>query len=262
MDPLPVPKLKPDLTRGSLATRAEQGVWHLEIPAGPKRRYRLAQIEDYTSLRRKDYPWQAPLHLSLRARASSVEIPGTWGFGLWNDPYGMSLFPDIRLFSLPALPNAAWFFFASPHNYLSFRDDLPAHGALAATFRSPHWSGLQTALSAHALPFLVFPPSARFYRQLAQRFIQEDSTDLAVDPRLWHTYEISWKTDSVAYQVDGIIVLETKVSPLGPLGLVIWVDNQYAAFPPDGRITWGALENPIPAWIEVTDIRLASLPVA
>jgi hypothetical protein len=44
------------------------------------------------------------------------------------------------------------------------------------------------------------------------------------------------------------------VSPHSPLGLVIWIDNQYAAFTPEGRLGFGALENPEPAWLEITDI--------
>jgi hypothetical protein len=40
------------------------------------------------------------------------------------------------------------------------------------------------------------------------------------------------------------------------LGFVLWVDNQYAAFPPDGRIRFGSLENPEPAWIEVRNLSI------
>jgi hypothetical protein len=49
----------------------------------------------------------------------------------------MAILKGTEMLRLPALPNTAWFFFASPPNYLSLRDDLPAQGALAAVFRSP-----------------------------------------------------------------------------------------------------------------------------
>jgi hypothetical protein len=54
--------------------------------------------------------------------------------------------------------------------------------------------------------------------------------------------------------VDDTLVLESSVSPHPPLGLVIWLDNQFAAFTPEGRIGFGVLENPEPAWLEVKDI--------
>jgi hypothetical protein len=46
------------------------------------------------------------------------------------------------------------------------------------------------------------------------------------------------------------------VSPRPPLGLVIWIDNQYAAFTPNGRIGFGVLENPEPAWLELKEIEV------
>ena len=72
----------------------------------------------------------------------------------------------------------------------------------------------------------------------------------------WHTYSLVWQEGRVSFMVDGRYLYETGVSPIGPLGLVIWVDNQYAAFPPDGRVRFGTLENPAPAWIEITGIEV------
>jgi hypothetical protein len=51
--------------------------------------------------------------------------------------------------------------------------------------------------------------------------------------------------------VDEVDVLDTRASPRGPLGLVIWIDNQYAAFTPQGRLAWGVLPDERPAWLEV-----------
>jgi hypothetical protein len=60
----------------------------------------------------------------------------------------------------------------------------------------------------------------------------------------------------VSFSVDGTLAFESSVSPNPPLGLVIWIDNQYAAFTPEGKIGFGVLENPEPAWLEVRDIDL------
>ena len=63
-----------------------------------------------------------------------------------------------------------------------------------------------------------------------------------------------WREEHIAFKVDGAPVFESSVSPQPPLGIVIWIDNQYAAFTPEGKIGFGVLENPEPAWLEVKDI--------
>ena len=103
--------------------------YRLSIPSGFSDSYRLAQLDGYTQFSRRRFPLRFPpstslrtsLSLSLSARTSSDSISGTWGFGLWNDPFGMSLGFGGSPFRLPALPNAVWFFGASKENYLSFR---------------------------------------------------------------------------------------------------------------------------------------------
>ena len=65
---------------------------------------------------------------------------------------GVALNPMDRQLLLPTVPQAAWFFWSSPASYLSFRDDLPANGMLAQTFRSePGWSWLAPIALALAL---------------------------------------------------------------------------------------------------------------
>jgi hypothetical protein len=45
---------------------------------------------------------------------------------------------------------------------------------------------------------------------------------------------------------------------MGPLGLVIWIDNQYAAWRPDGTLRMGVLANPHPAWMEISELEVKS----
>jgi hypothetical protein len=248
------PDLKPNLTEGSLVQVNGAGSWRLEIPAGPRNRYRLAQVDDYEGLQRNSFRWKPPFKCSLQARSSLDNIPGTWGFGLWNNPFGMAILKGAEMLRLPALPNTAWFFFASPPNYLSLRDDLPAQGELAAVFRSVRLPAPLLVLGALALPLLLWRPAARRLRRLARRFVQQEAMQLAVSPLEWHTYELSWQAHEVAFWIDSVMVLKTDLAPRGPLGLVIWVDNQYAALPPDGRVGFGTLENSEPAWIEIRDL--------
>jgi len=221
--------------------------WRLTIPAGPAGEYRVAQLDDYAGLPRGKFPSRPPRTLSLRARVSPGFDAGTWGFGFWNDPFGVSLRPFRPL---SALPNAAWFFFASKQNYLSFRDDKPAQGFLAQVFRAQ-------SFDVRLVPaVLAFPFARRATRRWLGRMIDEDGSALSVDPVQWHAYSLRWGEERVVFEVDGAVVLETPVSPRPPLGLVIWIDNQYAAFTPEGRMGGGILKLDAPAWLEIENVEL------
>jgi len=234
----------------------------LSIPTGKADRYRLAQLDDYAQLKRWDFPLRAPISLGLSARTSSNAIPGTWGFGLWNDPFGLSLGFGGSPFRLPALPNAVWFFGASEESHLSFReatqeagrDDLAptlhGNGFLAQTFRAPKFHP-SLMLAGMALPF-----SRKTTRRLLGKVIEDEGVRLTVDVTEWHRYRLDWSETRVSFEVDDATVFESQVSPNPPLALVIWIDNQFAAFTPEGRIGFGVLENPEPAWLEVNDIEI------
>jgi len=251
--------LHPSRSGGGQVSQVAADAWRLEIPAGKAGDYRLAQIDDYSPLRRSSFPWQPPLELSLEARSSSAEgIPGTWGFGLWNDPFSLSLGLGGGTRRFPALPDCAWFFFASPENYLPLRDDLPANGALAATFRSRHRPMPVLAAGGLFAPLLAVPRLARLIRRAARRFVEQDAARLELDASQWHAYRLAWQPEAVTLILDGKVVLETNVLPYGPLGIVIWIDNQYAALPPGGGIRYGTLGNPLPAWIEVRRLSVMS----
>ncbi|MCK6540590.1 MAG: hypothetical protein L6Q26_11100 [Anaerolineales bacterium] len=268
------------------------------ISPGKADAYRLAQLDDYTQIPRRRLFLhrfgKGPSHpletsLSLSARTSSDTIPGTWGFGLWNDPFGLSIGFGGKPFRLPALPNAVWFFGASEENYLSFKEppgfDTPsatqpaANGFLAQSFRAPRFHPL-LILAGMALPF-----SRKWTRRLMSQIVAEDGVQLwspgarshnaaskmaeskahrqvdgvqgkGVDPTQWHRYRLEWSPNRVSFDVDEVRVFESVVRPNPPLGLVIWIDNQYAAFTPEGRIGFGVLENPEPAWLEVKEVEV------
>ena len=241
------PDFKTRQTPGGNVQTTENG-FRLSIPDGDTRNYRLAQLDDYAQSARKDFPHRPTLSLSLRARASAESIPGTWGFGLWNDPFGLSIGFGGNPFSIPALPNAIWFFHASQENYLSF-SDKPGNGFLAQVFRSPVFPLGRLANAGFAFPF-----SRTKARALMGEIVDEDGVRLSVDVTEWHTYRFEWSPTRSAFWVDDNLVLETAVSPRLPLGLVIWIDNQYAAWHPGGKIGFGVLENTEPAWLEIKDL--------
>jgi len=247
--------LQTQTTYGAQVALIEPGCWRLSIPEGPAGRYRLAQVDNTRAMKRSLFPYKAPWKMRLKARASKSDLPGTWGFGVWNDPFGMAILTGKGV-RLPQLPNAAWFFHASPQNYLSLWDDQPANGWLGATFRSPLLPSLLLMTAAPLLALMVLPAAARLMRSMGRRHIQQSAIQLDLDPVGWHEFLLDWKTGAVILSVDGEILLKTAVSPLGRLGMVIWIDNQYAAFPPDGRVRYGLLANPEPAWIEIQSLNL------
>jgi hypothetical protein len=254
------------------AVRKTNSGWRMEIPAGPRGTYRLAQFDDYSRRPRRLFPHASPRTVCLCARVSADALPGTWGFGLWNDPFGLSLGFGGMPFRLPALPNAAWFFYGSPENHLSLRgaqrrsnplagqeiasgqerprNDTPANGFFAGTFASPRIPSLLLAPALLAVPLLAIRPLARLLRKLAGKIIRQDGASVRVDVTEWHEYKIEWEPSLCRFSVDETILLETPLAPSGPLGLVIWLDNQYAAWGPDGRPGYGTLSNPA-AWMEI-----------
>lgn len=231
--------------------------WNLRLSASQESKYQLAQLDNYHQLVRRDFGHQWPLTFALRARASHKDLPGTWGFGLWNDPFGLSLGFGGRAWRLPALPNAAWFFFASPQNHLALRTELPGSGQLAAVFRSPRIPSLLLAPAALALPMLALRPASRWLRKQTARLVAQDAVSLGLDldPTIWHDYTLNWQSDFVEFTIDERVVLRTSISPRGPLGLVLWIDNQFAAWRPDGGIGYGVLPTQ-DSWLEIQDLRL------
>src|SRR5574340_1766336 len=252
----PYGSLQPLTTRGASIEAPPGGGYRLSIPAGPAGKYRVAQLYDSKGLPRRDFLWQVPFQLKLTARISAVNLPGTWGFGLWNDPFSASLGGAGGARKLPALPNTVWFFHASPQNYLSLRDDLPGNGFLTAVFSSPLTPALLLSPGILALPLIGWKPAARLIRKAARRLIGESSAAHQIDETLWHAYEINAVAGGVSFSIDGAPMFCSETLPCGRLGLVIWIDNQYAAFTPEGRLGYGTLENLTPAWLEIRDLEI------
>jgi hypothetical protein len=243
-------------TPGAAVEEISSGQWNFSLPAGDPTRYRWAQLDDYLSRPRRAFRWVPPLRLEINARVSSSQIPGTWGFGFWNDPFNASLGMGGMARRLPALPNAAWFFYASPPNYLAFSDHHPAQGLLAVVFSSPLIPSPLLAPAVLALPLLAWRPTARLLRGMAPCLIHEDAARLEIDSTLWHHYALVWSKEQVNFLLDGQVVFTTKIAPRGKMGFVLWIDNQYAAFTPNGKVSFGRLGCTEPVWMEVNSIKV------
>ncbi len=250
------PALHISKSRDAQVVNLGDGYWHMELPSQRKRGYYLAQLDDHGAGRRRDFHWKPPLILRLQARASAQNLPGTWGFGFWNDPFSFLLGSEGAVRRLPALPDAAWFFHASPPNYLSFRDDLHAQGFLAATFKSTPISALLLALTTPFIALTFIPGAAQWVRKVLRRLIQQDAILIRTDEAAWHTYEMDWHNDLLSFRLDGMELIHTQVAPTGPLSLVLWIDNQYASLPPRGGLRYGTLPTREPAWLEIREFSI------
>ncbi|HEY3310053.1 MAG TPA: hypothetical protein VGK00_00300 [Anaerolineales bacterium] len=247
--------LRAHATRGAIVEQTAAG-WRLQIPGGAGGQYRLAQLDNYAGLKRKLFPNYYPAELNLACRASASELPGTWGFGFWNDPFAFSMGLRGMARRLPALPNACWFFNASAENHLSFHDGFAGNGFLTQCFRGVNLPTRVLLPGAIGAPLLWVRIVSKLARKFIGKLIAEQSRTLDLDVTTWHDYHLSWEKDVVSFGMDGTEIFRSTVSPQGPLGVVIWIDNQYAAWTPRGKIGMGTLAQAAPAWIEVKKVEL------
>ena len=232
-------------------------------------RYSDAQIDDYHHLSRRGFRWHPPLKLTVRARFSHPvagdgprdgapaerELRGTAGFGFWNDPFLMT---GTRR---PALPRAIWFFYSSPPSNMKLDIAVPGHGWKAATIDALRPVSLVLAPLAPAAALLMNIPA--LYRVIwppIQRAINVQEALTVADMTEWHTYAIRWGIERSTFCVDGEPLLENVPSPRGPLGFVMWLDNQYLVATPQGRIRWGLLDAPARQWLESECLTIETTP--
>jgi hypothetical protein len=210
--------------------------------------YTDAQIDDYQGLARRDFLWRPPLTTTVRARFSHAcdELSGTAGFGFWNDPFVMT---GRRM---PTLPRAIWFFYASSPSNMKLDLHTPGHGWKAATIDVLRWPFFLLLPTAPlAIPLMNLRPLYRTLWPIGQRAIGVSESLLEVAMTDWHTYVLEWTTARARFVVDGKTVLDCDTPPHGPLGFVMWLDNQYAIVSPWGRFGYGLLDAPGEQWMEV-----------
>ena len=236
---------------GGGAVRLEDDGFSLNLAPGSSARYHDAQISDYAQ--RADFANQAPLRLSLRARAQG-ELCGTAGFGFWNHAF----MPSQRFFRLP---QALWFFFAGSHSDMSLAAGLPGNGWKAATFNARSWRFL-ALLPLAPLGFLLMRNTALYHGlwPIAQRAIGVHEAPLAVSLlQDWREYSIDWRRDGAVFAVDGEAVLRADCVTRGKLGFIAWIDNQYAIVTPRGRFGWGTLDIPQAQSLQLRDVTITPL---
>ncbi len=214
--------------------------------------YTNAQIDDYQTLRRRDFRWPGPLTLSIEARFSpGIDgLRGTAGFGFWNDPFMMT---GARP---PTLPRALWFFFAGPHSDMKLDLDTPGHGWKAATVDAIRPGFLALAPTAPlAVPLMNIKPLYRALWPLGQRAIGVKEAALDLDMTAWHHYQIDRGEKLATFRVNGEVVLEAP-APRGRLGFVMWIDNQTMTVTPWGKFGWRVVPLDAEQRLEIRGLKL------
>jgi hypothetical protein len=222
--------------------------------------YSNAQIDDYQGLARRRLLWKPPLRLEVRARFShpASTLQGTAGFGFWNDPF---LLTGRKL---PALPRHLWFFYASPPSDMKLDLHTPGFGWKAAVLdalrpQALAWAPLApvlvAAMQSTTLYHHLWPPIQRSLRA-RERLVQADMTD-------WRTYHLEWANGQARFAVSENsakprLILDGQAPP-GPLGFVMWIDNQYLVATPQGRFRWGTVGLPQRQWMEVDRLQIEPL---
>jgi hypothetical protein len=251
--------LTPLLINGGNLEMIEDHVIRFMLPTDSKK-YCDAQVDDYHLIPREQFRWSPPCKMTLRARASHPDPPGTLGFGFWNDPFTISIGQGGAARRFPIPPQTIWFFYGSKENDIRLNPRLPGHGWKASTIRSPKMPGLILAPAvAAAMAISTFPIFRSWIMNIIQRIEKVDEVMLKERLDQWHTYGIEWNIEKVVFHVDGMEVLRVEDSPPGPLGFVAWIDNQYALASPKSRFRFGVTPTVKNQWFEIEMIDLQKM---
>lgn len=248
---------------GSLSLSAS--ILHMQVPAVASGQYADAQIDDYGKRSRSNFPWQPPLKMEVRARASHPAasasstpenhnmLRGTAGFGFWNYPF--SVRGDILF-----LPEAVWFFYASPPSNMALVPGIPGWGWKAQVIHSMRPETI-TALLPTALTtaWARVSGNTRPAAHWVQRLSGAQEAVLSADMTAWHQYVLEWHRHEARFWVDGVSVLRVPNPPTRPLGFVAWLDNQYAIATPRGTFRFGTVSCDHPQSLEIDAITIQSL---
>jgi hypothetical protein len=232
---------------GSLSTA--RSALRMSLAPTQQGQYADAQIDDYGQRARSDFPWHPPLRMEVRARSSlpaaradgrgrTAEstglLRGTAGFGFWNYPF--SVRGDILM-----LPEAVWFFYASPPSDMSLVPGIAGYGWKAQVVHAMRPGALlATVPTALATGWGRLSKNTQPAARWMQRLSGAQEALLPVEMTDWHTYTLEWRAANARFWVDGTQVLYAQNPPNRALGFVAWLDNQYAIATPRGILRFGA----------------------
>ncbi len=242
----------------------ENSVLRMAFELAQQGQYTDAQIDDYDNLPRVNYPWRPPLRMQVIARSSlpaatlssagedTAFLRGTAGFGFWNYPF--SVRGDILM-----LPEAVWFFYASPPSNMALVPGIPGWGWKAQVVHSMRPGSLAATVPlAATIAFGLLTGATRPAAHWMQKVSGACEALLPVEMTEWHRYTLEWQRNGASFWVDDTLVLRSPHSPSRPLGFVAWLDNQYALATPRGVLRFGTISSG-PQWLEMDSVKIESL---
>jgi hypothetical protein len=231
---------------GQITPIANNGV-RLSLAGATQSAYSDSQLDDFHGRPRRDFRWQPPVTLAVRARFSHpvALLRGTAGFGWWNNP-----FTADRAMLTSASPRSLWFFFAGAPANLALTGKWAGQGWFAQSLNVPSLAHFAGALGAL---WLRFPRLKARMERTATRLTRAAEQPLPhMDMTAWHEYQIAWGSDHAVFSIDGAPILTALHPPTAPLALVLWMDNQWA----DIRGRSGIVAVPHDQWMDLEDFRL------
>lgn len=247
---------------GSLSVK--DSVMRMTIPTILQGEYADAQIDDYAGRIRSAFPWSPPVRMVIRARSSLPAagptststsgdiLRGTAGFGLWNYPFSVRGDPLT-------LPEAIWFFYASPPSNMALVPGMPGWGWKAQVIHSMRPGALLATVPAALTTGWGrvtghTNPAARWLKRVSgacEALVPVEMTD-------WHTYTLEWHKEKAQFWVDDTEILRVLQPPTRRLGFVAWLDNQYAIVTPRGIFRFGTVSSG-PEWFELASVNIETL---
>jgi hypothetical protein len=239
-------------------------VLRMEFESARRGIYSDAQIDDYGNLSRANFPWRPPLRMQVIARSSlpaatlsstgenAPILRGTAGFGFWNYPF------SVRA-NILTLPEAIWFFYASPPSNMALVPGIPGWGWKAQVVHTMHPGALAATVPlAATIAFGLLTGETRPAANWMQKVSGACETLLPVEMTEWHSYTLEWHRNGASFWVDDKLVLRAPQSPTRPLGFVAWLDNQYALATPRGVLRFGTISSG-PQWLELDSVKIEPL---
>ena len=157
------------------------------------------------------------------------------------------------------LPEAVWFFYASPPSNMALVPGIPGWGWKAQVV---HTMNLRSLVATVPLASTIALGHLTGKTRAAARWMQKVSGAyealLDVEMHEWHSYMLEWKFSEALFWVDDALVLRSPHSPTRPLGFVAWLDNQYAIATPRGVLRFGTVASS-PEWLELESVQIDQL---
>lgn len=158
------------------------------------------------------------------------------------------------------LPEAIWFFYASPPSNMALVPGIPGWGWKAQVVHSMRPAALgAVAPTALATGWGLLTGNSRPAARWLQRLSGANEALLEADLHSWHTYTLEWHVAEARFLVDNIPVLSVARPPTRPLGFVAWLDNQYAVATPRGSLRFGTVSIEQEEWFALDYVRIEPL---